>query len=258
MTSKSKQKTEHKSTKAVILAADPETALVETQRKSPKPLTPILGIPLIERMLKTLQRAGITQAIVVTGYLSQTIRKRLGDGSKLGIEILYAHSRQYKKGNAVSLKVARKYLPETEPFLVSTADNLVNSKIIKKALANIDKPLLCVDFKPRYSRQTKNATRVLVNKEGQIADVGKDIHKRNGTSAQILILDGAIWNTIDQLEQNTSPVTVTECLKQLIANGNPLWACDVSNHFWFHIHTSEDVKFVERLLSGFPKNREMT
>ena len=257
MASKSKNKTESKSTKAVILAADPEPALVETQRKSPKPLTPILGIPLIERMLKTLQRAGITQAIVVTGYLSQTIRKRLGDGSKLGISIQYAHSRQYKKGNAISLKAARKYLPETEPFLVSTADNLVNSKVIKKALNNVNKPLLCVDFKPRYSRQTRNATRVLVNKAGQLADIGKDIHKRNGTSAQILMLDSTIWNAIDQSEQNTSPLTVTECLKQLIENGNPLWACDVSNHFWFHIDTPEDVKFVERLLSGFPKSREI-
>jgi len=258
MASKSKYKAEHKSTKAVILAADPEAALVESQKKYPKPLTPILGISLIERLLKTLQRAGITQAIVVTGYRSQTIRKRLGNGSRLGLDIQYAHSRQYKKGNAISLKAARKYLPETEPFLLSTADNLVNSKIIKRALANVNKPLLCVDFKPRYSRQTKNATRVLVNKEGQIADIGKGIHKRNGTSAGILLLDNTIWDIIDESEQNTSPVTVTECLKQLIANGNPLWACDVSNHFWFHIDTPEDVKFVERLLSGFPKNREIT
>ena len=257
MASKNRNKAESKSIKAVILASDPEPALIETQKKSPKALTSILGIPLVERMLKTLQRAGITQAIIVTGYRSQTVRKRLGDGSKLGVGIQYAHSRQYKKGNAVSLKAACKYVPEAEPFLVSTADNLVNSKVIKKALANVNKPLLCVDFKPRYSRQTKNATRVLVNKAEQIADIGKNIHKRNGTSAQILMLDSTIWNAIDQLEQNTSPVTVTDCLKQLIAKGNPLWACDVSNHFWFHIDTPEDVKFVERLLSGFPKNREI-
>ena len=244
--------------KAVILAADPAEGLLESQKKYPKPLTPILGIPLLERLLKTLQRAGITQAIIVTGYLSHTIRKHLGDGSKLNIQIQYAYSRKYKQGNAISLKAARKYLPETEPFLLSTADTLVNSKIVKKVLSNINHmPLLCVDFKPRYSRQTKKATKVFVSKEGHIVDIGKDIHKRNGASAGILLLNNTIWNAIDRSEKNESPLTIAECLRQLIAEGSPLWACDVSNHFWFHIDTLEDVKFVEQLLSGFPKSREI-
>lgn len=245
--------------KAVILAANREEGLLKSERKYPKPLTPILGVPILERILKTIRRAGITQTIIVTGYLGHSIRKRLGDGSRLDVGIKYVHNRRYAQGSAVSLKAAQKYLSETEPFLLLGADNLVSAKIIKKALSNLNhKPLLCVDFKPRYSRQIKNATKVLVNKKGYIVDIGKAIHMQNGAYAGILLLDNAIFKIIDQSEKKESPLTVIECLKQLIASGNPLWACDVSNHFWFHVDTPKDVSFVEHLLSGFPKDRERT
>jgi NDP-sugar pyrophosphorylase family protein len=240
--------------KAVILAAEREEALGESQKRHPKPMTPILGVPLLERLVYTLKRGGAKQTIVVTGYRSQSIRKRLGDGSKLDIKIKYAHNREYTKGNVTSLKAARKYLPETEPFLLLTADNLVSAKIIKKALSNLDRtPLLTVDFKPHYSRQVENATKVFVNKEGSIVNIGKNIRKWNAIFTGVLLLDNTIFNTIEQLEKTQAP-TITECIKQAIDNGTPVGSCDVSNHFWFHVDTPEDVSFVERLLKGSSKN----
>lgn len=240
--------------KAVILAAEREEALGESQKKHPKPMTPILGVPLLERLVHTLKRGGVNQTIIVTGYRSQSIRRHLGDGSKLDIGIKYAHNREYTRGNASSLKVARKYLSETEPFLLLTADNLVSAKIIKKALSNLDRtPLLSVDFKPHYSRQVENATKVFVNKEGSIVNIGKNIRKWNGIFTGVLLLDNTIFNAIEQLEK-AQALTITECIKQVITDGNPVWSADVSNHFWFHVDTPEDVSFVEHLLKGSSKN----
>lgn len=240
--------------KAVILAADREEGIVESRKRYPKPLTPILGVPLLERIVSTLQRGGITQTIIVTGYRRHSIRKHLGDGSRLGIGIKYAHNREYAQGSAIGLKVARKYLSETEPFLLLTADNLVNVKTIKKVLSNLNRtPLLSVDFKPHYSRQVEDATKVFVDKEGSIVNIGKNIRKRNGIFTGVLLLDNTIFKIIEQLEKKAQPLTVTECLKQVTADGSPLWACDVSNNFWFHVDTPEDVSFVEHLLSGVPQ-----
>ncbi len=240
--------------KAVILAAEREEALGGPQKKLPKPMTPILSVPLLERLVRTLKRGGVNQIIIVTGYRSQSIRRHLGDGSKFDIEIKYVHNREYSRGNVTSLKLARKRLPGTEPFLLLAADNFVSAKIIKKTLNNMDRrPLLSVDFKPHYSRQVENATKVFVNKEGAIVNIGKSIRKWNGIFTGVVLLDTTIFDTIERWEK-TEALTMAEFMKQVITDGSPVWSCDVSNHFWFHVDTPEDVSFVERLLKGSSKN----
>ena len=244
-------------TKAVILAAGRGERLFPSTEKYPKPLTPILGKPMLEHILYTLQHAGITRCIIVTGYLGHLIRRRIGDGSKFNLKIQYSHNSRYAHGNAISLKTAQKFLTETESFLLLMADHIVEEKIVKKALENINrKPLLCVDHKPRHPPLINDATKVLVDPNGFIADIGKHIPVWNSVDTGVFLLDGTIFQIIEQMEKKVSPLTITKCIKQLILDGKPLWACDVSNLLWFDIDTPEDVAFVESFLRGVLKCQE--
>ena len=55
----------------------------------PKPLMPIGGKPVLELVLRRLQRQGVRRATLAVGYLEELIRAFFGDGTKVGIELDY-------------------------------------------------------------------------------------------------------------------------------------------------------------------------
>ncbi len=235
--------------RAVILAAGRGERLFPLTKNYPKPLTPILGKPLLEYTIEALKEAAVEDIIIVTGYLSHTIREHFGDGSKYRVKIRYVYNPVHKNGNATSLKVAQELLVNDEAFLLLMSDHCIDVNIVRKALQNIEhKPLLCVDRQPRYPPQIEDATRVLVNSKGCITKIGKDIAKWNGIDTGVFLLDNSVFEVIEQIEKPTHPVTISDCMEKLVRRGESLWACDVSGLFWLDIDTFDDVVFAESIL----------
>jgi NDP-sugar pyrophosphorylase family protein len=58
--------------KCLILASGQGTRLAKYSDS--KPLTPLLGVPLIERVILTAHTAGISDFTVVTGYRGEKVR----------------------------------------------------------------------------------------------------------------------------------------------------------------------------------------
>ena len=61
--------------RAVILAAGCGERLLPLTKTSPKPLTPVLGKPLLRYTIETLKEAMVEDIIIVTGYLSHSMQK---------------------------------------------------------------------------------------------------------------------------------------------------------------------------------------
>lgn len=81
---------EHKTIKAMILAAGEGTRLRPLTLTTPKPLIPINGTPLIEITLNWLKIHGITEVAINLYHLGEQIKDYLGDGSQLGMNIIYS------------------------------------------------------------------------------------------------------------------------------------------------------------------------
>ena len=62
--------------RAVILAAGTGSRLVASE-VFPKPLKRVAGVPLLVRVLRTLQGEGIREAVIIVGYRGDHIRKAL-------------------------------------------------------------------------------------------------------------------------------------------------------------------------------------
>ena len=75
--------------KAVIMAGGKGTRLREIASDIPKPMVPVCGKPVLAYQLEALKESGITDVILVVGYLGDVIREHFGDGSALGIHITY-------------------------------------------------------------------------------------------------------------------------------------------------------------------------
>ncbi|HDI06823.1 MAG TPA: NDP-sugar synthase [Candidatus Bathyarchaeota archaeon] len=235
--------------KAVIIAAGRGKRLSPFTRMFPKPLVRINGKPLISHILCTLRNAGIEECIIVTGYMEHVLRAYLGDGSKFGVKIHCCYNPSYRRGNATSISAAQRYLKGDDKFLLTMADHLVSEEIITSALQNASHaPLLCVDEYIHDSKRLAEATKVLVDADGYIRDIGKNIPAWNAVDTGVFLLNRRIFPVIDQMSGTCNSLAISQCMKQMIRKGFPLWACNVSGNFWMDIDTFEDVALAEQIL----------
>ena len=73
--------------KAVLLAAGEGVRLLPVTASRPKHLIQVGGKAILEHCLDALRVSGISEAVIVTHYMSQAIRDYFGDGSKFGFKI---------------------------------------------------------------------------------------------------------------------------------------------------------------------------
>ncbi|WP_243668977.1 sugar phosphate nucleotidyltransferase [Vulcanisaeta sp. JCM 16161] len=78
----------------IILVAGEGTRLRPLTYTLPKPLIPIMGKPLITRIIEGLMSNGISNIHVVIGHLGFLFKQALGDGSSLGVSIRYVEQRE--------------------------------------------------------------------------------------------------------------------------------------------------------------------
>ncbi|MHA1784388.1 MAG: bifunctional sugar-1-phosphate nucleotidylyltransferase/acetyltransferase [Candidatus Helarchaeota archaeon] len=109
--------------KAVILSAGEGTRLRPFTFTRPKHLLPIVGKPLLEHTIESLKKIGITDIIIVIGYLEEMIRDYFEDGSKLGVNIEYVNQ-QVIEGTAAAIKLVEDVVND-EPFLLQYGDVLI-------------------------------------------------------------------------------------------------------------------------------------
>jgi UDP-N-acetylglucosamine diphosphorylase/glucosamine-1-phosphate N-acetyltransferase len=89
--------------KAVLLAAGEGVRLQPITSSRPKHLIKVAGKPILEHCLDALKASGVTEAIIVTHYMSDAIRQHFGDGEKMGLRLEYVEQAEMLgTGNAVS------------------------------------------------------------------------------------------------------------------------------------------------------------
>ena len=103
---------------AVVLAGGKGTRLMPQTDETPKPLMPVGGQPVVEILLKQMQRTGVKTILMAVNHLAEKIESALGDGSKLGLQISYSH--EEKPLSTVGPLKLIDNLPEH--FIVANAD----------------------------------------------------------------------------------------------------------------------------------------
>jgi histidinol-phosphate phosphatase family protein len=77
--------------KCAILCGGLGTRLGTHAGSIPKALVPVGGRPVIEHLIGNAREAGVTDVILLTGYLGEQIEATVGDGSQLGVRARYYH-----------------------------------------------------------------------------------------------------------------------------------------------------------------------
>lgn len=112
--------------RAMILAAGRGERLRPITDSIPKPLVEVGGKPLLHWHLLKLKRAGISDIIINSAYLSERIVENIGDGSAFGVKV--THSVEGSLGLETAGGII-KALPffEGEDFLVVNGDTFIDA-----------------------------------------------------------------------------------------------------------------------------------
>ena len=220
--------------KCLIIAAGKGSRL--RHQGDSKPLITILGLPLIERVIRTAMEAGADDFFVVTGYQEELIRSFLVSLThRLGCSITPIFNEDWEKENGLSVLKAKEYLQE--PFLLLMADHLFDPSIARELMAlalSNGEIALGVDSDTRISSvDMEDVTRVKV-KDGKILDIGKGMTDFNGFDTGIFLCTTAIFKALERSTKQDGDITLSGAVKILAAEGKAK-TFEISGRFWIDV-----------------------
>ena len=116
--------------KAVIMAGGFGTRIQPLTHSTPKPMLPVMNVPMMENVMKQLKEVGIDEFIILLYYKPEVIKNHFKDGSKWGVKIHYVLP-DADYGTAGAVGFAREFLDTT--FIIVSGD-LVTDFDFKKII----------------------------------------------------------------------------------------------------------------------------
>ncbi len=236
---------------ALLLAAGIGSRLSPLTDSTPKCLVEVNRIPILERLMRSLQSNGFKHLLVVTGHLSEVIQDYLGD-RYADIEITYVHSPRYKTTNNIySLWLAGKMIDE--PFLLIESDLVFQPERLK--------PMLQPD-RIAVSKMLPwmNGTTVTLNDSQQLDAFWLDTVNCNESShfktVNIYSFSRRTWRLIwERLDQHVSAKKVEgyyeSVFAEMVSEGTITFAPVFFNaDRWYEIDTHEDLSAAEEMFPG--------
>jgi choline kinase/phosphatidylglycerophosphate synthase len=235
--------------KGVVLAAGSGTRLSRYTR-TPKMLQPLVGIPLVERAVRTLFRAGLDYVIVVYGAypeVGEYCRRIFGEDGRDGrVEVVFAP--RWREGNGASLAAVEPFIEAEERFISVSGDHFTTPCCIS-ALMQADCPSVLVDLAVPEGIDISEATKVLCDAEGRVLDIGKDIVA--GEGSRVCLDAGAHLLTPDVFRylaprSEGKEVTISDALKSMAADDCLFTVAVPQECSWQDIDTPEDLRWARR------------
>jgi mannose-1-phosphate guanylyltransferase len=111
--------------KAVVLVGGEGTRLRPLTLSTPKQMLPIVGVPMIERVLAHLGSHGVGEAILSLGYLPDAFKEAYPDGHAAGINLTYAVEPE-RLDTAGAVRFAATFAGVDDTFVVVNGDVLTD------------------------------------------------------------------------------------------------------------------------------------
>ncbi len=104
--------------KAVVMAGGFGTRIQPLTHSRPKPMLPIVNLPMMEHTMRRLVQIGIEEFIVLLYFKPDVIKAHFGDGSALGMKITYVLPDD-DYGTAGAVKLAQEHIGSDNFVIVS-------------------------------------------------------------------------------------------------------------------------------------------
>lgn len=242
--------TEHNKPRTIHLAAGQGTRLRPITNDRPKPLVELGGQSLLERNVETLERAGVNDQLVVTGYRADQIRD-------LGYKTV--HNDVYDETEMVySLFCAADQFPEGHDLVISYGDIIYEQSVVEEIL-NCEAPVcVVVDqhwrdlWTERFDDPLEDAETLQVDKNDQIKEIGSRPGSYDDIEGQYIGLIKVRDDYIEKFEEiyqdlsdgGTTSVEMTHFIQHLIDIGWSVQAVPIEGK-WLEVDTIADLEWYQ-------------
>ncbi len=215
-----------------------------------KPLVPVRGVPLLERVISRARSAGVERFFVVSGYRGETVRAALDElAARESIPIAHIVNERWQRANGLSVLAARPHLDG--PFLLTMCDHLVDPDILRALAAarlEPDSVTLAVDFNIEGSiNDLDDVTRVKCS-NGRIERIGKAISDFNALDTGVFRCTPILFDALEA-SQAEGDDSLSGAMNVLARWGK---ACvfDIEGRLWLDIDDAAGLAKAEALLDA--------
>lgn len=233
--------------RCLIIAAGRGSRL--SSRGDSKPLIPLLGLSLIERVILTAKKSGLTDFYVVTGHNGEKVKQYLDRFSQSrNINITHITNEEWEKGNGISVLKAKKLL--NEDFILLMADHAFDESILTKLknerIAD-GEVMLAVDYNIKTNKlvDVNDVTKVLVE-DRRILDIGKNIKNYNTYDTGIFLCSPVIFSAMEE-SLRSDDSSLSGGIRVLASKGKAN-TFDVKDNYWIDIDDEKTFKKAENKL----------
>jgi 1L-myo-inositol 1-phosphate cytidylyltransferase len=215
-----------------------------------KPLAPVGGIPLIDRVITTASEAGCDEFYVVTGYRGRRLREHLKALSdQAGIKIKAFINPGWEKPNGWSVLCARDEI--TEPFILSMSDHLYPVSLMRgliEAADGLDEGImLAVDSNiENPDIDLDDVTRVY-QKQGRIKTIGKVIKQYNAFDTGVFACTPDLFDAIETSVEEHEDGSLSGGVR-VLANQGLAQTHDINGQYWLDVDDPNDHEIAEAQL----------
>ncbi|MBR4920381.1 MAG: phosphocholine cytidylyltransferase family protein [Prevotella sp.] len=236
----------------VILAAGMAKRLRPLTDTKPKCLLKVGERTLLERTVRAMQQAGITEFVVVTGYRGEMIKEFLiSHFSFLIPKVHFLHNADYEHNNNIySLWMAGEIVRGKE-FLLMDSDILCDPAAVAR-IAHEPESALALNRHECGEEEIK----VIVDANGHITEISKvcSIQDAIGESVGIEKMTAdystALYKELDQMivKEGLIDVFYERCFERLIPQGHTFKVVDTTSYFSYELDTPEDFERAKELM----------
>ena len=234
----------------VILAAGMAKRLRPLTDTKPKCLLEVGGKTLLERTVRAMQQAGISEFVVVTGYRADQIREAL-TSIVSPQNITFLHNADYEHNNNIySLWMAGEVV-RGKDFLLMDSDILCDPAAVVR-IAEQTEPALALNRHECCEEEIK----VIVDADNHIVEINKTCNPADAIGESVGIekmtadYSTALYRELDQmiLKEGLVDVFYERCFERLIPQGYTFRVVDTTSYFSYELDTPEDFQRAQELM----------
>jgi len=243
--------------KAVVLAAGKGTRMKDLSADRPKHLIRLEDRPVLEHVVLRLKQAGITETVLVIGYLGHMIREHFGDGSRFGARIQYA-VQDPPNGTGSGVHAARELVSDAS-FLMTFGDIVTPAATYTLMLEDYRAAPCDALLLLNWVEDPYRGAAVYLDDGGRITQV---IEKPPiGTSTThcnqsgIFIFAPIIFDYTGRLTPSArGEYELTHAINAMLEDGRNVRGCRLDSGAWCDVGTPDDLPIAERIIEASIQN----
>lgn len=215
-----------------------------------KPLTPVAGTAMIERIIRAAAAGGATAFTVVTGHQAERVEAFLDElGVRTGLSIGAVRTQDWDRPNGYSVLSGADAI--AGDYLLTMSDHLFDPAIVRALIAEQSEAgvTLAVD-RDLANRllDMDDATKVAVSDDGSIRRIGKILERFDAVDTGLFRATPALAEAIRAAIADGGAGSLSEGVQRLADEGRAR-TVDVTGTFWLDVDDPPSLVHAEAALA---------